>query len=105
MRRRRPRRPRAASGRVRDWPPARAAGARLGLELALGTVRRRWSEGLLGDLGDGGGGTVFLLQRLEQPREARERVDERCVTALEERSPLLGDGLGVLEVLLESDWA
>ena len=77
--------------RLRRW---RSLGLRrLGL--------RRWRRRLLGDLGDRRRGTVFLLQRLEEPREARERFDERCVTAFEERSPLLGDGLGVLQVLLE----
>ena len=71
-----------------------------GLGRRCGRGRRRGRR-LLDDVCGRGRGAVFLLQRLEQAGQARERLDERGVPALEERSPLLGDRLGVLEVLLE----
>ena len=76
----------------------RRRGRGLGRRLGLGRRRRRR---LHLDLGGRRRGAVFLLQRLEQAGQARERLDERGIPALEERSPLLGDRLGVLQVLLE----
>ena len=46
-------------------------------------------------------GTVLLAQRRQQPGEPRQRFGQPAVAALEERTPLLGHRLGVLEVLLE----
>jgi hypothetical protein len=45
--------------------------------------------------------SAILLQALDQPGQPRQRLDRRRIAALEERSPLLGHRLGVLEVLLE----
>ena len=44
---------------------------------------------------------VLLAQRLEQPGQAGMLRDQLAVAALEERPPLGGHRLGVLEVLLE----
>ena len=40
-------------------------------------------------------------QPFEQPREARQLAEQLGLAALEERTPLRGDRLGILEVLLE----
>ena len=44
---------------------------------------------------------VSVLQVLEQAGEPRQRLEQAGVTTLEERSPLLRDRFGILEVLLE----
>jgi hypothetical protein len=44
---------------------------------------------------------VRLAKILQQAREARQRLDQVPVAALEERPPLRRDGFGVLEVVLE----
>ena len=46
-------------------------------------------------------GSTVLLQVLDQPGEAGQRVHDRRVAALEQRPPLLRHRLGILEVLLE----
>ena len=46
-------------------------------------------------------GSTVRLERLDEPGEAGQRLHDRRVAALEERPPLLGHRLGILEVLLE----
>ena len=46
---------------------------------------------------------VAALERLEQAQQAGMRGNERAVAALEELPPLLGDRVGVLEVVLEHE--
>jgi hypothetical protein len=47
--------------------------------------------------------TGAALERLEQPQQARVRGDELAVAALEELTPLSGDRVGILEVVLEQE--
>ena len=44
---------------------------------------------------------VPVLQVLEEAGEPRQSLEQSAITILEERSPLLRDRLGILEVLLE----
>jgi nickel-dependent lactate racemase len=47
--------------------------------------------------------TVAALEGLQEPQQARVRGDELAVAALEELTPLGGDRIGILEVVLEQE--
>ena len=82
------------------------AAEQLVVDRRLGCGRRRGGRRRRGRLGRWRGGCdgrvpVSVTKGLEQPGQPRERGDELAVAALEERSPLGRNRLGVLEVLLE----